>query len=979
LSKLSELKAYKILQEEELPEVNGRGYVLCHEKTKARVMVIENDDDNKVFTIGFRTPPHDDSGIPHILEHSVLCGSRKYPVKDPFVELAKGSLNTFLNAMTYSDKTVYPVASCNTTDFENLMMVYLDAVFYPNIYDNHKIMRQEGWHYELENADDELTINGVVYNEMKGVFSSAEQQMYRAIETSLLADTPYGKESGGDPEAIPTLTQQQFEEFHRTYYHPSNSYIYLYGDCDMAKELDYIDKEYLSNFEYKDIDSAISLQKPFEEVKEVTKYYSIADNEGEENNTFLAYSMVIGSSLDKKQVTAMSILEYAIMDAPGAPLKKAIVDAGIGEDVFSSFDSGIQQTSFSVIAKNANPEDKDRFVQIVRDTLTKLAGRGEDKAEAIDKKSLEAAINNFEFKHKEANFGRYPKGLMLGLDAFNSWLYDDSSALTYFKLNEVYDELKKELETDYFEQLIWDRLVDNTFGAVIMMLPKKGLDREADDKLQKKLADYKALLNEDEIQKIVLETQALKQYQEEPSPAEELAKVPLLNISDIDKEAKKLKNRLSDIYGIPVVSQKIFTNGIGYLEFLFNINDLDVEYLPYAALLTEIFKYVDTDNNSYSQLSNEINFHTGGISFTTGIFNKVHGEQDDYVSYFSVKTKAVYEKLDIAINLIKEILYTSKLEDKKRLKEIIAETKAGLKTELTSSGHVTTATRAMSYISKVAAFKDTTEGIDFYNFLVELDSHFEEKSDDIVDNLKTTLAEILRKGALTIGYTGEDDINDELAAQIEAFGRTLSTRPAHTNVKTFDISIKNEGFKTASQVQYVAVAGDFTQGGYEYTGALSVLQVIMSYGYLWENVRVKGGAYGAMCSFGRSGISYMTSYRDPNLMETYNIYKDTYKYVESFDADDRDMTKYLIGTIAKLDTPMTPSAEGSFNFVSYLAGVTDEDLQKERDEILATDVQTIRKLAPMIKQITDSGIICAVGGEDKIEGARDNLSEIRNL
>lgn len=977
MSRLHELNAYKIITEEELPEVNGTGYVLEHIKTKARVLVIENDDENKVFTIGFRTPPYDDSGIPHILEHSVLCGSKKYPVKDPFVELAKGSLNTFLNAMTYSDKTVYPVASCNTSDFENLMKVYLDAVFYPNIYSCPEIMRQEGWHYELDTIDGELKYNGVVFNEMKGVFSSAEQQMYRAIESTLLADTPYGKESGGDPKAIPTLTQERFEEFHKTYYHPSNSYIYLYGDLDMAKELEYIDEEYLSQYEYQFVDSAIPLQAPFDEMKDVEQYYSIADTESEENNTFLTYSMVTGVSLDKKKATAMSVLEYAIMDAPGAPLKQALIDAGIGEDVYSSYDNGIQQTIFSIIAKNANACDKERFVTVIRDCLTKLAGKSKDQAGSIDKKSLEAAINYFEFKHKEANFGRYPKGLMLGLDAFNSWLYDDMAALTFFRLNDVYDELKAALATDYFENLIWEALVENTFGAVVTLKPKKGMAKEIEDAEKAELAAYKATLSETELQKIVDETIALKVYQETPSPAEDMEKVPLLNISDIETKAKKLKNQVDTVYGIPVVTHNIFTNGIGYLEFLFNINDLDVEYIPYATLLTSIFKYVDTEHYSYGNLSNEINFHTGGIGFATGIFNCANSS--DYISYFSVKTKAMYDKLPKAIELIEEMLYTSDFQDKKRLKEIIAEEKAGMKTDLTASGHITTATRAMSYLSKVMAFKDMTEGIDYYRFLVELDAAFDTKAEEITEKLTLTLAEILRKGALTISYTGDNDVKEILGNEIEAFGRKLSTRPAHTDVQTVSLSVKNEGYKTASQVQYVALAGDFKKAGYEYTGALNVLQVIFSYGYLWENVRVKGGAYGAMCAFHKSGISYLTSYRDPKLMETYEIYKNAYKYVEAFQADERDMTKYLIGTIAKLDAPLTPSAEGAFSFLCYLAGTTDEMLQTERDQILATNVETIRGLAPIVKAVTDTDVICAIGGEEKIEAEKEHFKEVLSI
>ena len=973
MSKINELKNYTVIAEEEIPEVNGKGYVLSHNKTKARVLIIENDDDNKVFTIGFRTPPNDDTGIPHILEHSVLCGSRKYPVKDPFVELAKGSLNTFLNAMTYSDKTVYPIASCNLQDFENLMQVYLDAVFYPNIYIHDEIMRQEGWHYELEAADAELKINGVVYNEMKGVFSSAESQMYRAIERILLPDTAYAYESGGDPAAIPELTQERFEAFHETYYHPSNSYIYLYGDADMVKELEFIDEEYLSHFEYKDVDSSIGLQTPFSEMKEAEEFFSISETDDEENNTFLTYNKITGLSTDKKTSTAMSILEYVLMDAPGAPLKTALVDAGIGEDIFSSYDDGVQQTTFSIIAKNANKVDKNRFVGIIEATLSDLCGEnGDDKV--LNKKSVEAAINMFEFKHKEGNFGRYPKGLMLGLNAFNSWLYDDGKALEFFKLNDVYAELKSELHTGYFTRLISEKLLHNNFGAMVIVSPKKGLDRERDEAEKARLRAYKASLDEEELKKLIADTAALKAYQETPSPAEDMEKVPLLNISDIEKSVKDLKNRCCTIDGVPVICHDIFTNGIGYLELMYDINDMNEELIPYAALLSQIFKYVDTEHYSYSELGSELNFHLGGVAFSTGAVGKV--EKGEYISFFSIRTKAVYDKIPKAMELIEEILFTSHLDDKKRLKEIIAEEKAGLKTDLTASGHMTAAQRAMSYISPVYVFKERTEGVDYFSFLCELDREFDSRSDEIVEKLNAALSEITRKGALKISYTGDNDAVGEYADVIEHFIGMNQEGPVAANGAKAPLSIKNEGFKTASQVQYVAVAGDFEAAGYKYTGALSVLQVIFSYDYLWINVRVKGGAYGCMCSFTKNGYSYMTSYRDPNLMETYEIYKNAYKYVADFDCSDRDMTKYLIGAIAKLDAPMTPSAAGSYSFLCYLAGITDEMRQQERDEILSCDKYRIRELAPIVQSITDSGIICAVGGEDKIEAAKEHFDHI---
>lgn len=968
MSSLEELTAYSVIEKRELSEVNGTGYVLSHNKTKARVMVIENDDNNKVFTIGFRTPPSDDTGVPHIMEHSVLCGSRKFPVKDPFVELCKGSLNTFLNAMTYSDKTVYPVASLNKKDFHNLMHVYLDAVFYPNIYDRREIMMQEGWHYEVDETTGELKINGVVFNEMKGVYSSPEQQLYRVIEKSLLGDTAYGYESGGDPVYIPELTQEVFLDFHRKYYHPSNSYIYLYGDMNTAEELEFIDREYLSEFEYLDIDSELNSEPAFDEPRRIVEYYSLSDADDETDNTYLTYNVAVGSSLDKKLCTAFSVLEHALLEAPGAPLKKALIDANIGKDVFSSYDDGIKQPTFSIIAKNANQDDEGKFIGIIDETLKKLIDEG------INKKSLLASINYFEFKYKEGNYGRFPKGLMLGLNAFSTWLYDDTAALELFSMNEVYDSLKKEVEGGYFEELIKRYLLENTHKTYACLVPEKGLNAKRAAEEKSKLDEYRKTLSEDEIEDIKRSAEHLREYQSEPSSAEELKTIPLLEISDIDKKARTLKNDFSEIEMVKVISHNIFTNGISYVNLNFDITDIDYDKYPAISLLAEVFKYVDTEHYSYNELANEINLYTGGIGFNTSVTNKK--ENGKYYVHFLVNAKMLDDKVDKAMELIEEILFTSKIDDRKRLREIVAETRANLKNDLVSAGHTTAAGRALSYISPIGVVKELTEGVEYYKYLSMLDDDFDNQYAELAETLKTVLGEVLRRGGLTVSYTSDKNPKEILAKSVASLSKKLSSRPEYDNPKKISVVPYNEGFKTASQVQYVATAGNFADKGLEYTGALSVLQSIFSYDYLWLNVRVKGGAYGCMCAFSRSGNAYFTSYRDPNLMETYDVYKKASEYVRSFDADDRDMTKYIIGAISRLDAPLTPSAEGNFSYVAYLMGLSDEDLQKDRDEVLDADVEAIRALAPYVDAATEHGIICAIGDESKIDAAADSFGAV---
>lgn len=971
MSKLENLTAYTVVEKKELKEVNGYGYILSHNKTKARVVVIENDDTNKVFTIGFRTPPADDTGVPHITEHSVLCGSRKFPVKDPFVELCKGSLNTFLNAMTYSDKTVYPLASLNEKDFHNLMHVYMDAVFYPDMYEKKEIMMQEGWHYEIDEETGELTYNGVVFNEMKGVYSSPEQQLYRIIEKSLLPHTAYGFESGGDPEAIPNLTQEDFIAFHKRYYHPSNSYIYLYGDMDAAEELTFIDEEYLQNFDYAEIDSALTDEPAFEKPVTERAYYSISENESEQDNTYLAYNMVIGTSADKKLCTAFAILEYALLSAPGAPLKKALIDAGLGKDILSSFDDGIKQPTFSIIAKNANEEDLERFIQVLEDTLASIVEQG------MDKKSLLAAINYFEFKHKEGNFGRFPKGLMLGLNAFSTWLYDDAAALDLFSLNDVYDALKQDVETGYFEALIKQYILQNTHKSYCLLMPKKGLNNEIAEREKARLAAYKETLSAADIEEIRANMMHLKEYQSSGDAEEDLRKIPMLAIDDIEKHAKKINNRILEIEHVKVLSHDIFTNGITYLSLNFCMDDIDYDKFPVIALLTEIFKYVDTEHFSYSELSNEINLYTGGIGFSTSVTNKK--EYGGYVTHFVVSAKMLDAQLDKAMELIEEILFTSKLSDKKRLKEIIAETRAAMKDDLLANGHTTAAGRATAYISKIGVVKELTEGVDYYMYLSDLDDHFEERYEELAADLQEVLGQLLRRDSLLVNFTSDKKPEETLTESLTGFSCKLSTRLAFENVKEIPVVKKNEGFKTASQVQYVATAGNFCERGYAYTGALNVLQCIFSYDYLWINVRVKGGAYGCMCSFNRSGNAYFTSYRDPNLLETYEIYKKAPDYVRSFEADERDMTKYIIGAISRMDAPLTPSAEGNFSLICYLMGIDDADLQRTRDEVLGATPEVIRGLAGYVEAAVDGDVICAIGDEARIEASKDAFTEVKSV
>ncbi len=971
MTSVKDLDAYRFLRQKEVKELNSVAYFLEHKKTGARVFLLSNDDENKVFSIGFRTPPSDSTGVPHILEHSVLCGSKKFPVKDPFVELVKGSMNTFLNAMTYPDKTVYPVASTNDKDFQNLMNVYLDAVLNPNIYKEPKIFMQEGWHYELEEEDGELTYNGVVYNEMKGAFSSPESVLERHTQKVLFPDTCYGYESGGDPKDVPKLTYEAFLDFHRTYYHPSNSYIYLYGNMDMAEKLQWLDKEYMGGYDRLEVDSQIHMQKPFDAPKFEEISYSITEEEDGENGAYLSVSDVVGTDLDPKLYVAFQILEYTLIEAPGAPLKQALLDAGIGQDIFGGYDSGILQPYFSVIAKGAKTEQKGEFLAVVKGTLRKLADQG------INKKSLLAGMNYSEFKYREADYGTTPKGLMYGLQSLDSWLYG-GDPLMHLEYQETFDFLKKEVDNGYFEDLIREYLLDNPFEAVLVVKPEKNLTAKNDRELAKRLRDYKKGLSREEVLRIVEQTKELKAYQDTPSTKEELESIPMLKRSDIGTKAEELRWKEYRIKGVQVLHHEMFTAGIGYLKVLFNTDRIPAQDLPYAGLLKAILGYVDTKHYSYSDLTSEIHLNSGGIGFSASAYVDLR-DLPGFTGVFTADARVLYEKLPFAFEMIGEILSGSKLEDEKRLGEILRETKSRSRMKLENASHSAAVSRATSYFSPTSAFNDCTGGIGFYRFLEDVVRDFDKDAKRLIEKLKEVAARLFTVDNMLISYTADAKGFGALESCMDKLTEKLPKGDGKTYEFAFKAENRNEGFKTSSQVNYVARCGNFRDEGFEYTGALRILKLILSYDYLWLNLRVKGGAYGCMSGFGRSGEGYFVSYRDPGMARTNQVYEKIVEYLENFDVDERDMTKYVIGTVSALDTPYTPADKGARGLSGYLSGVTDEMLQQERDQVLSARPEDIRALAGIVKAILDTGSLCTIGNEEKIEADRKMFGETKNL
>lgn len=969
---IHDLAEYEILDEHRVEDVQSDGFILRHKKSGARIAILSNNDDNKVFYIGFRTPPEDETGVPHIIEHTTLCGSKKFPVKDPFIELAKGSLNTFLNAMTYPDKTVYPVASCNDQDFKNLMDVYLDAVFNPNITKYEEIFKQEGWHYELTGKDDELKINGVVYNEMKGAYSSPDEVLSSQIYRSLFPDNTYSKDSGGNPEYIPKLTYEAYLDFYHKYYHPSNSYIYLYGDMDVVERLEWLDKEYLSQYDYEKVNSEINKQPAFDEIKNVEAQYSITMDDSQENKTYLSYNRVVGDTLDEMLYQAFDVLDYALVSSPGAPVKQALIDAGIGDDVYGSYDAGILQPVFSFVAKNANASQADEFENIIENTLKEVVKTG------INKEALLAGINSSEFKFREADFGQFPKGLLFGLNCLDSWLFDDMKPFIHLECLGTFAKLRKAVDTDYFEKLIQEYLLDNTHGSSVTVKPKRGLGNEREEALAKELSDYKASLSDEEIDKLIEETEHLKKYQEEPSSDEDLRKLPMLTRADMKKNAMPFSNIEDELLDVKVVRHDIESNGIDYISFLFDAGDFAQSELGYLGFFTNALGLVSTENYSYTDLANATNIYTGGISTGTASHPDIK-DRNNFVFKFEVKLKVLEKNLDKALELMEQMLLTSDFTDTKRLGEIVAQIKARLQANLSSSGHLVAAMRSMSSFSRYAFYQDELKGIAFYRSICRIEKELSESPKSVSDKFAAIAKKLFARNRMLISFTGNSEAYGNAKLSLEKVIAGFDKMSAVGNQAEVHFNTAKEAFIDASQIQYVAKTGDFICEGYEYTGALRLLRIILSYDYLWINVRVKGGAYGCMNTFLRSGESYFVSYRDPNLSDTLDVYDRIPEYIKSFSPDERDMTKYIIGTFSALDTPMNPEAKGSRSLSAYLEGITYEQIQKERNEILNAQPEDIRRLADLVEAVLKKDSICVIGNENMIKESAGLFENVEKL
>lgn len=950
-------------------ELHSQAYELHHEQSGAKVLYIQNDDDNKVFSISFRTTPSDSTGVPHICEHSTLCGSRKFPLKEPFVELVKGSLNTFLNAMTFPDKTMYPVASRNAQDFKNLMDVYLDAVFFPNMLKDKEVLMQEGWHYDMDSPDSPLTYRGVVYNEMKGVFSSPDAQLERHVMANLFPDTTYGVESGGEPDDIPNLTQDAFVAFHKKYYHPSNSYIFLYGDMDIDQTLAFIDGEYLSKFTAEPIDSAIGRQAC---PGSITKSYpyGIGSDESTDHKTLYSLNYVIDDALDPTLGLAFKVLTYVLLSSPAAPLKKALIDAGAGKDVSGDFQDGILQPLWGISVNGSDPDKGDLILHTVRKTLQDMIEKG------LDKTALTGALNRIEFTLREADFVGRPKGLIYGIRCMDTWLYD-LDPLDSLRYEDALKVLRDGIDTTYYEDILQKYILDNPYYALISLVPEPGLTEKHDKALAEKLAAYKETLSKDEIDAIVAATQALKKRQATPDSPEALQTIPVLTRDDLERDVEVVEMHEEDAAGIHVCHVPDVTNGITYVNAYFDLHGIPADDIPYVYLLSDILGDIDTKKHSYSELSSLIDLYTGGIDYAVTAYSNAE-DTTQYTPVFRIKAKSLSKNVPKVIKLLKEITLKTEFKNESRLIELVEATKASWDMDVFSRAHLIVMHRVLSYVSPVEKFLDAGE-LSYYDFISNVAAVIRKDPKAIAKRLQHVLKHIFTKGAFTLCITGSEDDKKQVLDLLPRWTKDMKDGEAGGTLCQFALTKKNEGIMTSSKVQYVAKGGNFKNHGHDYTGSLKVLDTILQYGYLWTKVRVQGGAYGAFTKFYANGDMVFCSYRDPNLQSTLDAYNELADYVEHFDVTEREMTKYVIGTLSRLDIPMTPSLRGDKAMNWYFTKTTKDLAQMRRNQLLATNVEDIRALAPRLREVMADNNVCVLGNETKIRDDGKVFSNIVTL
>lgn len=963
------IHGFKLIHEEYLKDIDSNAKIFKHEKSGARLLSLENDDDNKSFGIGFRTPPKNSTGVAHILEHAVLNGSRKFKTREPFMDLLKGSLQTFLNAMTFSDKTIYPIASRNSKDFHNLMDVYLDAVFYPKIYDVKEIFLQEGWHYELLKKEEEIKYKGVVYNEMRGAYSSPTSVMYQEFAKGLFPDTIYGNESGGEPYTIPELSYEEFLDFHRSYYHPSNSYIYLYGNMDLEKELKFINDEYLSHFNYKSVDSSIEDQTPFTEKSIIESEYSLATGEDATDKDYLIYGTRTCEKSDLLESYTNDILLNVIFSDDSAPVKLALMEKGIGEDILDVATDG-KEVGFGICAINTSRDRLQEFEDTIEDTLRKVIKEG------INKDQLRANINSKAFSLKENNNFHTP-GVIYMIQALDTWLYD-KDPLMQFRYESLLDELNEKIDTDYYEQYLEDKFLNNKHKVVMSLNATPGLNSSKDEDVKLRLENYKKSLSDEEIDNLIKENEKLSKFQNRVDTIEEKDTIPTLELSDVNTDIKDIPliKKIKD--NIEILHTPLFTKKINYVKIIFDVDFMKKEDILYMSLLNDILGLMDTENYDYTELSTLRKLYTGSLYNALTTWADFSGKTP-YKKGVFISSKATVENTKKMFEIIEEIYLRTKFENKKRFKEILQKIKFRIETAILESGNSFAALRNTSYYTERGAFNEYNSGISYYDFIVEILDDFDNLADDTLARMKKLSDDTFTKDKLIIHFTTDNKDYDDAEKIALDFANNLSKKDIEKNLIKFDLNSNQEGIMTSANINYVIKGANLNEFNYKYSGTTQVLTNFLSSEYLYNNIRAQGGAYGTGISLNKSGVMIMMSYRDPNLKNTLNVYDNLPEYLKNIDLDKRDLDQFIIGSVSKFDPPMTNPVKGAKALDMYISGSSMDNVRKGLKEALETNVEDIKAFAPLIEKALEENNITVIGNKEAIEENKEIFKDIRNL
>jgi len=955
------LHGFELLETRTIPELNTQAKLYRHVVTGAELLSLENADENKAFTVAFRTPPPDSTGLPHIMEHSVLCGSRKYPVKEPFIELAKGSLNTFLNAFTFNDKTAYPIASQNVQDFYNLIDVYMDAVFYPRI--TPEILQQEGWHYELENPDAPLTYKGVVFNEMKGAYSSPDNLVGRYSEQSLFDDHVYALDSGGDPEVIPQLTYAQFKHFHETYYHPSNARFFFYGDDDPEKRLQLV-QDYLKDFTARYVESAIPLQSRYTAPRRLTKPYPVSED-AESPKAYMTINWLLPENTDPAFTLALEILGHILVGIPASPLRKALIDSGLGEDVIGGgLDDSLRQLTFSTGLKGVRREDTPKVEALIFNTLRALV------AEGIDPDTIAASVNTTEFQLREQNFGMYPRGLVVLIRALTTWLHDgDPFAPIAFEepLNAVKTGLAD--NPHYFENLIQTHLLDNPHHSIFVLEPDATLAQHQEATEREKLAQARAAMTDDDLHAIIENTARLKAMQEAADSPEALATIPSLRLADLDKASKPVPTEISSLDGAQIVYHDLFTNGIVYVDVGFDLHALPQDLLPYATLFSAALLEIGTETEDFVKLTQRIGQKTGGIAPTT--FHSMVRDADVAASWLFLRGKATVAQTSDLLAILRDVLLTVKLDNPERFMQMLLEKKAREEAALIPAGHRVALSRLRARFNEAYWAAEKMSGVDYLFFLRRLIEQAQRDWPAVLAQLEAVRSILVNRNALLCNVTVDSDNWQTVQPKLADFLATLPATAAARATWTPDAPTGPEGLTIPAQVNYVGKGASLFDLSYTRHGSLDVIVNYLRTTYLWEKIRIQGGAYGAMCIVDpHTGVLSYVSYRDPNLLGTLKTYTGTSAFLRALDLSDDELVKSIIGAVGAIDTYQLPDAKGYSALVRYLIGYSDAARQHYRDEVLSTTAADFRAFANVLDRMNEAGEIVVVGSPDAIAAAQ---------